>query len=521
MKEEDVEKKSISRRNFLKTAGGAAAVAGLAASGISMTAGSAQAADALPKKWDDAVDVVVIGSGFAGLAAAIEAKEAGASVAVYEKMPMHGGNSIINGGVMAVAGSDMQEARGIKDTPDLMLADMMKAGLYLNYPELARMVAYESKPAYDWCKQHLGVKFTDPKMLLHMGGHTVARSCPTSIYSGAEIVNKELAKFKELGGRVSTGTYIEKLIQNSKGRIVGVQIRKGYRFPKADSGKVQYIKAKKAVVLGSGGFSQDVAFRMTQDPKLVADVHSTNQPGATAEVLKEALRVGGTPVQISWIQSGPWASPDEKGFGLAPHFATGPVFSYGIMVDPKTGKRFISELADRKIRADAIIRIGHAAIGISDDEGQKSCGGPPGTVGKLVERGVVKKYDTLEDLSKAYDIPYADLKQSVDNYNAYLKTGVDKEFGRYMQPDAKPIEKAPFYAVRLWPKVHHTMGGVQINTEARVIGLDGKPIGGLFAAGEVAGGIHGAVRLGSCAVVDCLVFGRIAGKNAAKEKAWS
>ncbi len=92
------------------------------------------------------------------------------------------------------------------------------------------MVAYESKPAYDWCKQHLGVKFTDPKMLLHMGGHTVARSCPISIYSGAEIVNKELAKFKELGGRVSTGTYIEKLIQNSKGRIVGVQIRKGYRF---------------------------------------------------------------------------------------------------------------------------------------------------------------------------------------------------------------------------------------------------------------------------------------------------
>jgi len=121
MKEDDVEKKSISRRNFLKTAGGAAVVAGLASTGIPMSAGTVQAADALPKKWDETVDVVVIGSGFAGLAAAIEAKEAGSSVVVYEKMPTHGGNSIINGGVMAVAGSDMQETRGIKDTPDLML----------------------------------------------------------------------------------------------------------------------------------------------------------------------------------------------------------------------------------------------------------------------------------------------------------------------------------------------------------------------------------------------------------------
>ncbi len=521
MKKDVAPEKTLSRRGFLKTAGGAAAVAGLTAGGLGFPTQAQAGPDALPKKWDEAYDVVVVGSGFAGLAAAIEAKEAGSSVMVLEKMPTHGGNSIINGGVMAVAGSDMQEARGIKDSPDLMLADMMKAGLDMNYPELAKMVAYQSKDAYDWCKQHIGVKFTDPKMLLHMGGHTVARSCPTSIYSGSEIVNKELAKFKELGGNVSTRTYLEKLIRNANGRVVGAQIRTGYRFPNEGSGKVKFIKVKKGVVLASGGFSQDVAFRMTQAPNLVAEVNSTNQPGATAEVLKEAFRVGGNPVQVSWIQLGPWASPDEKGFGLAPHFATGPVFSYGIMVDPKTGKRFISELADRKIRADAIIRTGHAAIGISDDEGQKSCGGPPGTVGKLVERGVVKKFDTLEELSKAYDMPYAAVKESVDNYNSYLKTGTDKEFGRYLQPDAKPIEKAPFYAVRLWPKVHHTMGGVQINTSAQVIGLDGKAIEGLFAAGEVAGGVHGAVRLGSVAVVDCLVFGRIAGKSVSKMKAWS
>jgi len=503
----------VTRRGFMKTTGGAA-LGSVVAGGL--LAGPSKAFSAgIPPKWDEETDVAVIGSGFAGLAAAIEAREAGASVVVYEKMRVAGGNSIINGGVMAVAGSDMQDERGIKDSPGLMLEDMMKAGLYLNYPELAKMVAHQSKDAYNWCKQHLGVSFGKASQLLHMGGHTVARSCPTSNYSGSGIVMKELAKLKELNVAVVTKAYLEKIFRDENGRIAGIQIRTNYRFPDEKSGTVKTIRTKKGLVMATGGFSQDVQYRMTQDPKLIAKVNSTNQPGATAEGLKELFRLGANPVQPSWIQLGPWASPDEKGFGLAPHFATGPVFSYGVMVDPATGKRFISELANRKIRADAIIRTGHAAIGISDEEGSKSCGGPPGAVKKLLERGVVKKYDTLEALAAAYEIPYAAVRKTVDDYNAYLKTGTDKEFGRFLQPDAKPISTPPFYAVRLWPKVHHTMGGAQINDRAEVIDVDGVPIKGLYAAGEVAGGVHGAVRLGSCAVVDCLVFGRIAGKSVA------
>ena len=503
----------LTRRGFLKTTG-TVALGGVAAGGL--LAGPSKAFSAeMPQKWDEEIDVAVIGSGFAGLAAAIEAKEAGASVAVYEKMRVNGGNSIINGGVMAVAGSDMQDERGIKDSPELMLEDMMKAGLYLNYPELAKMVAYQSRDAYNWCKEHLDVKFGKAAQLLHMGGHAVARSCPTSNYSGSGIVMKEAAKLKELGVPIVTQAYLERIFRDKDGRIAGIQIREGYRFPDEKSGAVKTIRTKKGLVMATGGFSQDVHYRMTQDPKLIAKVNSTNQPGATAEGLKELFRLGANPVQPSWIQLGPWASPDEKGFGLAPHFATGPVFSYGVMVDPATGKRFISELANRKIRADAIIRTGHAAIGISDEEGSKKCGGPPGAVKKLLERGVVKKFDTLEALAAAYEIPFAAVKKTVDDYNSYLKTGMDKEFGRFLQPDAKPIATSPFYAVRLWPKVHHTMGGVQINDKAEVIDMDGAPIKGLYAAGEVAGGVHGAVRLGSCAVVDCLVFGRIAGKNAA------
>ena len=130
--------KSLTRRNFLKTAGGAAAVAGLATSGVTLTPWKAEAA-MLPKKWDETYDVVVIGSGFAGLAAAYEAKKAGASVVVFEKMRTPGGNSIINGGVVSAAGSPKEKEAGIQDSPELLLKDMLAAGLHLNHLELAKI----------------------------------------------------------------------------------------------------------------------------------------------------------------------------------------------------------------------------------------------------------------------------------------------------------------------------------------------------------------------------------------------
>lgn len=509
--------KEWTRRDFIKISGSATALAGAAATGILGAPGKAFGAE-IPEKWEGEADVVVIGSGFAGLAAALEAKAAGSSVLVFEKMRVPGGNSIINGGVIAAVGTAFQQEKEIKDSPELMYEDMMKAGLRLNHPELTRMVAEQSKEVFQWTMDYLGVKYVG---LLHMGGHTVARSHMTHNSSGSAIVQRQLAKLKEMGVDVDTGTYLEKLFQNKDARVVGVQVREGYRFPDENSGKVKRIKAKKGVVMATGGFSNDVAFRMIQDPKLVDKVESTNQPGATAEAFKEALRRGATPVQPSWIQLGPWASPDEKGFGLGPHFASGAVFVYGIMVDPATGKRFIDELADRKKRADAIIQTGHPCVGIADDVAAKKCGGPPGLLEKVLERGVVKKFDTFQDLCREYDMPYEAVKKSVEDYNSYVRAGEDKAFGRVIAKDAKPIEKPPFYAMRLWPKVHHTMGGVQINKDAAVVGLDQRPIKGLYAAGELAGGIHGAVRLGSCAVVDCLVFGRIAGKNAGSAKAWS
>ena len=121
----------------------------------------------------------------------------------------------------------------------------------------------------------------------------------------------------------------------------------------------------------------------------------------------------------------------------------------------------------------------------------------------------------MEQLAQYYGIPEKTLQDTVEEFNTYVLQNQDKAFEKPILEGAQPLIEAPFYGIRMWPKVHHTMGGIRINTQAQVINLDGNPIEGLFAAGEVTGGVHGACRLGSCAIIDCLVFGRIAGKNAA------
>lgn len=510
---DEKKKAGLTRRHFLKASGGATAIAGLTASGLIINPKSTEASE-IPSRWDESYDVVIVGSGFAGLAAAIEAKNAGSSVLVIEKMPVPGGNSIINGGLMAGCGTPLQDREGIKDTPELMYNDMLKAGLGINHPELAMTVAKESRDAILWTVDYLGCKYKE--RVTHLGGHCVPRSYYTTNSSGAGIVRPQLEKVKELGVEVRTRVYLEQIIKNEDGRVKGIKMRTGYRFPKADSGKIKFVKAGKAVVLATGGFGRDIDFRTIQDPRLTKEVGCTNQLGATAEGLKEAFRLGATPVQISWIQLGPWACPDEKGMGIGYIFAISAAFPYGLMVDPETGQRFVNELADRKTRADAILKTGRYAIGIADKNGVKRTA----KLDKMLARGIVKEFATIEALSSEYKINLDGLKKEIEKYNMYQRNQKDEDFDRPFQKDAEPLGTGPFYGMRLWPKIHHTMGGIEINKHAQVINLNQQPIKGLYAAGEVSGGIHGAVRLGSNAITDCIVFGRISGKMAAQEDVW-
>ena len=492
------------RRQLLRT--------GLA--GLAVAPFAASAADTEKEaRWDRTVDILIVGTGFAGLSAAIEAKRAGANPLVIDKMAFTGGNSRITGGGIAVPGSPMQKEKGIEDSPELMLADMLKAGNNLNHPELARTVAYGAKDAYDWLTKDIGVKFT--RLIFH-GGHSVARGC------GAELLDAHVTNFmpkletkaRELGVAIETRTKLERFIVDEKGRVIGADIRKNFSFGKDESGTPERIRTTKGIVLGSGGFAANPAMRVLFDPRLDASIQTTNSPAATGDATAAAQMIGAGVTQMDWIQCLPMTSPDERGFGIAVHYVEYTA-GFGLCVDPATGRRFMQETANRKVRADAILALKHPGLCIATLANAKKHT-PALRLQKAMENGSVKSYDTVEALCEAYGMPVEAFKRQLREWNDAIRAGRDDQFGAKVFPDAEPNETGPFLCSRLWPRAHHTMGGLLINRKAEVLNAQGKVIPGLWAAGEATGGVHGEVRLGTVAIADCIVFGRIAGQNAAK-----
>ncbi|MDO4936953.1 MAG: flavocytochrome c [Sutterellaceae bacterium] len=497
----------LSRRALLRTAG----AAGVAAAASS--AAFAHIPTKAPAKWDQTVDVLVVGTGFSGFSAAIEAKNAGADVLLIDKMPVIGGNSTLSGGGFAAPGSDMQKKAGIEDSAEQLYQDMLKAGGYINQRECAKAVAYGALDSYKWATEYLGVKWD--RLGFH-GGHSVARSCAFMNGSGANIIRPMKAKADELGIPVQLRTWLKEIIVDDNGAVIGAELRRGFRFPDEKSGKPVFVRVTRGLVMATGGFSQNVTMRMWQDPRLTADLGSTNHPGATGDGLLAAQRIGAGTTLMDWIQLGPWTSPDEKGFGFCPKFVESAV-GYGLMVDPKTGKRFINETGNRKVRSDAIIATGHPAVlFVSEKNAAKHV--PPAALKGGLENGSIKKFENLDALAAGYGIDAKTLKESVARWNEAIKAGKDKDFNAKIFKDTE-VNEGVFYACRLWPRVHYCMGGMMINEKAEAISIEFKVIPGLFAAGEVCGGVHGMVRLGTVSIADCVIFGRIAGRSAAARKA--
>lgn len=501
----------ISRRRLLEgtLAGGAIALTGVA---------QARTSDE-PKQWDATYDVIVIGSGFAGLAAALEAKKADANVVVLEKMVTPGGNSIINGGILTATGCPQQKMHGIEDSPELLEKDILAAGLYMNYMPKVRLLAQSALSNYEWTIKELGVEYL-PDAIGQEGGHSVPRYVTTKNGSGSGIVNQQLKRCKELGIPVQTKCFVEHIIRAKDGRVVGLEVREGYKFPKKDSGKTKFLKANKGVVLCYGGFAADVKYRMYQDPKLSDKLDSTNQPGATSELWRETSNIGALQVQNDWVQCGPWGNPREKGLGIGWMFNQTAAAEYGIWVN-SDGVRFINELANRKIRADAIMVEqvkGKKCWAVANEPNVAPMKKQrPGFMEKMLERKLVEKFDTIEEMAKACGVDPVALKKTIEDFNGYVKAKKDPVLGRYINNDQVPMTEGPWYIGELSPKVHHCMGGLVTDMDCHVIDvLNDEPIPGLYAAGEATGGVHGAVRLGSVAILDCLVFGRIAGTKAAK-----
>ena len=506
----------ISRRNFVKM--GVLGASALALSGVNASA----AAGEKEVKFDEEYDIVIVGTGFAGLAAALKASARGKKVLILEKMGRAGGNSVINGGNMAAPMNKYQVAQGIKDSKELFIADAVKDGLGLNHTELLSMMFDRSNDAVDLLVS-CGAEFSDK--LIFESGHSVARSLQATNGSGSGYIQPMMKKLEgDANVTIKTRTKFDDFVLDERGRVIGVLARENYKFDgklKSDdlentSGDKKAYGAKSGVLLAAGGFGRDIWYRQIQDPRIVPTIDSTNHPGSSAGAMLKATEIGAVTLQTSWIQFLPYCSPDEKGFGAAVNFTNHCCNTYGLTVNPKTAKRFMNEHAGRKIKSDACFAVigkdENYPINICDQQAVDARN--PIYTSRPLEAGVIWKFDTIDALAAHFKMDAATLKETIKKYNDGVKAGKD-EFGKPVDKlGGIDVSKAPFYASRTMPKVHHTCGGLEINEKAQVISQKTHaPIPGLWAAGEITGGVHGASRLGTYAILDCMVFGMIAGET--------
>jgi urocanate reductase len=521
MKREDVETaatKGVSRRSLLK---GAVAAGAAAASGIALNMAVPGAAEAmikkLPAKWDETWDVVVIGSGFAGLAAAAEAAGKGAKVVILEKMPTYGGNSIINGGVYASCDDEFHYRQKLNlgdDSPQQHLTDTLKGGDYYNIPELVNVMVNGATDALNWMIDEGGARIRPT--VTRAGGHTAYRTHAAVAGVGREYTEALRKIAEKRGAKIvlnSEVTWIWRKDADPKSPVLGVEIKRGRR--------TLNIKAAKALILASGGFSRDIKMRMAHNPRLVPAFGCTNQPGATGEMIRFAEAIGADSLQLNFIQLYPFAEPESSVLDTpAVYPFNGP--GYGIVYVNKLGKRFVNELERRDVCAFAQINLGadmKPTWSIFNHGMILKMGGSYEEVEVGLKKGRFVKADSIREMAGKLGIPADALVKTIEDHNRYLEQGKDPDFNKPITKVMIPLVQGPFYAVAQWPAVHHCMGGIRINPNAQVIDVFGAVIPKLYAAGEVAGGIHGSNRLGSNAIPDCVSFGRVAGINAAKEKA--
>lgn len=488
---------ALTRRFFLGTAPAAAAV-GILGSTVATTAEAAI-------KWDETYNVVVIGAGGAGLTAAVSAKEAGAKkVVVLEKMMFAGGNTIRAGGGFNAAIKADYEKAGIKDSPKLHAEQTLAAGDGRGDPALVNQLTEKAPESVQWLKDH-GVKFQDHIYQIYGGLYKRARN-PLGPRGGAYIkALLEVCKKEDIP--IMFNTRVVEIIRegNLSGRVLGVKVEL--------KGKTMYICATNAVVAAAGGFAASDRLTGISDPRM-EKLGTTNHPGATGDVLTNLVDIGAGTRGLDYIQCIPGGVPGEK---YPPNLFTHVDRFLFINLN---GQRFIKEDARRDVLRDAMLdqpkAIAWTLVDADGFEQQKNSKGPENEA--ALKAGTLYYADTIEDLAKKTGLPAKELKEAVDTYNKAVDTKKDP-FGRAETVLVNKIIKAPFYAGRVTMKRHHTMGGVIINKDAQVIDRHGNVIPGLYAAGEVTGGIHGTNRVGGNAMADIFTYGRIAGVNAAKNPA--
>ena len=443
------------------------------------------------KNEELSTDIVIVGAGGAGMTAAINAAQAGKDVILLEKMPYAGGNTTKATGGMNAAETHYQAEQGIEDSVEQFVEDTMEGGHNINDRALVETMAENSAEGIDWLDS-IGAPL--PKVSFS-GGATNARIHAPEDGSGvgAYLVTALLKKVNDLDINVMYNTTATELI-SSDGTVTGV---------KAESHDTNYTINAKAVILATGGFgnNEDMIVKYRKDLKGTV---TTSAPGITGDGIVMAEDVGAGLVDIEQIQLHP--TVEQKTSMLITESVRGD----GAILVNQDGKRFTDELLTRDVVSAAELeQPGSYAYIIFDQrlrEGLKA-------TEKYISTGITVQGDTIEDLAEKIDVDPKTLAETLNNWNKYVADKNDPDFGRTTGME-KDLSQAPYYAIKIAPGIHHTMGGVHINTSAEVIDTDDQVIPGLFAAGEVVGGVHGGNRIGGNAVADIVVFGKIASDSA-------
>nr|WP_318715425.1 flavocytochrome c [uncultured Treponema sp.] len=443
------------------------------------------------KAKDTSCDIVIIGAGGAGLSAATEAASKGKKVIVLEKMGACGGNTISATGGLNASETSIQKKLGIEDSNDSYFNDTMKGGYNKNNPELVRNMVEKSAETVDWLIS-IGADLTDVGKMAGSSNKRTHRPQGGAAV-GAHLVPVLVKAAESAGAEIRLNSKVTDIIEEN-GRASGVKVS-------AKNG--DYTIKAKAVIIAAGGFGANPDMIVSYNANLKG-FGTTNHRGATGDAFEMVKKFNAALTQMDEIQTHPTVVP---GNGT---MITEAVRGNGAILVNRDGKRFCTEMATRDVMSKAILeQKGQTAFIVFDEDVRKSLKAIEG----YVKKGLLTIGETKKELAEKLSIPADAFEATMDEYAKIQASGKDP-LGRKANEMPRPLTEGPFYACEIGPAIHHTMGGIVINTRAEVLDVNGKPVPGLYAAGEVTGGIHGGNRLGGNAVADICIYGKIAADSA-------